>query len=183
MLRSFVHSITHSLIHSLFFLLLRKTIIGGPSETGLLLSGTADTDAGTISLENVKVSQNVDTVDGVWTVIPSYNLVTQQGNVKLAYGNPGVSLSLDANMDQQKVTVAKGFGTNIIAPSITNQGDVEVQVTRRFETGFVTATIKPNESVNVKWSDGKWVANVKAPMNGDFAKEAKITLSCTGVNL
>lgn len=158
-------------------------IIGGPTGTGLLLTGTVDTDNGLVALENVKVSQNVDTLGGVWSVVPSYNIGSQKGNVKLAYGSSGVSVSLDADVDQQKVTVAKGFGANVIAPSITNQGDVEVQFTRKLQTGSVTATIKSNDSVNIKWTDGKWVANVKAPISGDFAKEAKVTLSCTGVNL
>lgn len=158
-------------------------IIGGPTGTGLLVSGSVDTDNGIVALENVKVSQNVDSLGGVWSVVPSYNLGSQKGNVKLAYGSSGISVSLDADIDQQKLTVAKGFGANVIAPSITNQGDVEVQFTRQLPTGSVTATIKSNDSINVKWSDGKWVANVKAPIGRDFAKEAKVTLGCTGVNL
>lgn len=158
-------------------------VIGGPTGTGLLLKGTVDTDNGIIALENVKVSQNVDTLGGVWSVVPSYNVGSQKGNVKLAYGSSGISVSLDADIDQQKLTVAKGFGNNVLAPSITNQGDVEVQFTRKLSTGSVTATIKSNDFVNVQWTDGRWVANVKAPISSDFAKETKLTLSCTGVNL
>ncbi len=158
-------------------------ILGGPTGTGLLVSGSVDTDQGIVALENVKLSQNVDSLGGVWSVVPSYNLGSQKGNVKLAYGTSGVSVSIDADMDQQKLTVAKGFGANVIAPSITNQGDVEVQFTRKLPTGSVVATVKSNESLNVKWSDGKWVANLKAPLGRDFAKEARVTLSCTGVNL
>lgn len=158
-------------------------ILGGPTKTGLLVSGSVDTEHGIVALENVKVSQNVDSLGGVWSVVPSYNVGSQKGNVQLAYGSSGIAVSLDADVDQQKLTVAKGFGANVIAPSITNQGDVEVQFTRMLPTGSVVATIKSNDSVNIKWSDGKWIANINAPIGRDFAKETRVTLSCMGVNL
>jgi hypothetical protein len=156
---------------------------GGPANTGIQLKGSANGAARSGTVSSVKLTQSVDGLGGAWTVIPQYNLDSGKGDVKVAYGIAGATVTVDAAGDSQKVTVSKQFGEkNRIAPSISTKGDVELEYSRSIASGSLTTTIKPNNSINVKWQDGNWAANLNAPMAGiEFKEGAKLSVSCSGI--
>lgn len=153
---------------------------GGPVDTGIQIKGGVDGD-GEVSVSNVKVSQSVDAFGGSLKVSPSYNIANGRGDVTVSYGIEGTTVTVDANEDTQKLTVEKEFGDNLVAPSISTTGDVTLSLSRSIEKGTVSATIKPNDSVNLKWEDGKWSANLNAPMEGaGFTDGVHLGISCSG---
>jgi hypothetical protein len=156
---------------------------GGPAGTAIQLKGSANAADRSGSVSSVKVTQKVDGLGGSWTVAPRYNLDSGKGDVKVAYGIAGATVTVDAAGDSQKVTVSKQFGEkNRIAPSISTQGDVELEYSRSIASGSLTTTIKPNKSVNVNWQDGSWAVNLNAPVEGiEFKKGAKVSVSCSGI--
>ncbi|GAX18633.1 hypothetical protein FisN_10Hu157 [Fistulifera solaris] len=161
----------------------RLSMIAGLTGTGLDASGSVD-NKGRFSLQKFRVVQVVeDPLDDMWIAMRTCDLRSKRGDTILEYRTSGLSVNLDADRDQQKLTVAKEIGPSIIAQSVTTQGDVSVQYTRKLPTGSVIATIQSKDSVHVKWSVGKWITNIYAPIGKDFAKNAKVTLRCSGIDM
>ena len=138
-----------------------------PSGTTMQVAGVAKTDKPSVSIGNVQVTQTVDTNVGTFAITPKYNLDSGSANVKLAYGRDDTSVTIDANADSQKVTVSQAFGgKNLLTPSITSDGDVEVQYKRSIGSGAATVAVKPGSHVGVTYEDGPWVATVTADLDG-----------------
>jgi hypothetical protein len=56
---------------------------------------------------------------------------------------------------------------NSVAPTINNNGDISVAWERSLgDDSSLTATLKPNDSLNVEWNDGDWTANVDCGLDG-----------------
>lgn len=157
---------------------------GGPVGTGIQVTGSADADALTAKIASVKLSQSVQALGGSLTVEPGYNLNAEKANVKVVYGIDGTAVVVNADATTQMVTVLQQLGdNNRIAPSITSDGDVTLEYRRAIQTGSLTATLKPKDSVNLRWADGKWMVNVNAPIEGVGinAEGIKFSASCTGL--
>mmetsp|Transcript_46771 Transcript_46771/g.141683 ORF Transcript_46771/g.141683 Transcript_46771/m.141683 type:complete len:88 (-) Transcript_46771:81-344(-) len=80
-------------------------------------------------------------------------------------------------MDDQTLTVSRQVtDDDTIAPSISSSGDVSLQWKRSLDAGQITTTLKPSDSVNVKWEDGAWTANIEAPMDGMSVEDMNVSV-------
>ena len=134
------------------------------------LQGSCDTDIQDVALRSIKVTQKIDGYGGLWTIVPRYNFPFRRTDVRVAYGTEDTVIAVDASdsMDA-KLTVSQRLGyDHSFTPSITSQGDLELEYRRDTSDGSVTATYKPYDSANVKWEEGPWQANFKAPLEGLF---------------
>jgi hypothetical protein len=137
--------------------------------TALQVTGNANAENVDVQVGSVKLSQKIDALGGSWVLSPRYNVQAKKGDVTVAYGFQDTIVSIDANLDKQKVTIRQNIGdANQVAPSVSTDGKVELEYRRNVLTGTVTTTVKPNEFVGVQWNDGPWQANVKAPLDGGF---------------
>lgn len=136
--------------------------------TALQVTGSATNaaDAVEVQVGTVKVSQKVDALGGSWTLVPRYNVVSNKGDLMVAYGFEDTVVTVDTNLNKSKVTVRRNIGdNNQVAPSISTAGDVELEYRRAVLTGTVTTKVNA-DTVGVSWQDGPWQANVKAPLDG-----------------
>jgi hypothetical protein len=138
--------------------------------TALQVTGNANAENVDVQVGSVKLSQKIDALGGSWVLSPRYNVQAKKGDVTVAYGFQDTIVSIDANLDKQKVTIRQNIGgANQVAPSVSTDGKVELEYRRNVLTGTVTTTVKPNEFVGVVWKDGPWQANMKAPLDGGLA--------------
>lgn len=152
--------------------------VKGP--TGIQLKGKADTEDNSVAINNLKLSQKIAAPGGSLTLVPKYNIPKQKADITLSYGTDMGTITIDANKDKQKVTISKDFGDEIgaVKPSITTDGDVELQYSRSLGSGSVAASYKPNEYAEVTYTDGPWEATVTAPMDNfeNYANRIKFNL-------
>ena len=135
--------------------------------TALQVQGSLNAEVNELSVSSLKVSQKVDGLGGTWTFIPRYNVPANKADITVAYGFQDTVIAIDADMKKQKVTVSQQIGTdNQISPSVTTDGDVELEFRRNIMNGALTTSFKPNSHVSFRWEDGPWVADFKAPMEG-----------------
>jgi hypothetical protein len=99
-------------------------------------------------------------------VSPRYNVGTNKADVGVGYAVGGTSIGVDSA--SRRVTLAQMVGDkNVIIPSVGIDGTVDVSVQRHFDGhGRITTAFKPSESINVKWEEGPYVANIYAPIDG-----------------
>jgi hypothetical protein len=78
------------------------------------------------------------------------------------------NVKLTASADAQEVTVSQQLdANNRISPTVNNKGDVSVEWQRTLgDDSSLTATLKPNESLNIEWKDNDWTANVDMGLDG-----------------
>ena len=104
---------------------------------------------------------------GKVTVNPRYNLQSSKADISIGYGFGKMGFSVDASKDSQKLTVNRAIGDKTkVMPSITTDGDFAFAVQQQTDIGTVTGTYKLQKSLDVQWSEGSWMANVNAPMDG-----------------
>jgi hypothetical protein len=109
------------------------------------------------------------------SISPAYNLVSRQAKLNVKYDIRNIRMLLDANKNQQKVTVAYSVDeANTIIPCITSDGSVSVEykhVVR--DAGLFTARYCPNEATTVQYEDGPWIASASIPIDGYYKLYAK----------
>jgi len=114
----------------------------------------------------VNIRKSIEIPIGKITVSPRYNVDNKKADVGVSYAISGTSVGVDSS--NRKITVAQVVGGNtLVVPSITTNGDFDLAVQRNFDgIGKITASIKPNSAVNIRWEDGPWIADLNAPMDG-----------------
>jgi len=145
---------------------------------------------GEFSVKSVEATKGMD-VDGArLTVTPRLNLEDDDRDVVVNYNNGDTDVKLTASADNQEVEISHSTGdtdikltasvdsqeltisqkiddTNRVAPTINNSGDISVEYERTLgDDSSLTATLKPNESIDVEWKDDAWTANVNMPLDG-----------------
>jgi len=133
---------------------------------GLKFMGTAGKSN---SLDKIEVNKGFDDVlGGKLTVNPRFNLAASKADVVLGYDTDSTGVQIVASREGQKITLSqKVLDSNVISPSVTTGGDVALQWKKDLGDGSsVVTTVKPGDSVGVKWTDGEWVANIDAPLDG-----------------
>lgn len=150
----------------------------GSSGTSLQVTGNADVDSLNLSVGTIKVSQKIETEIGKFTVTPKYNVGSGKADVKLVYGRDDTVITLDADLDKQKLTVSQAIGdANVITPSITSDGEVELEYSRSIGTGSLTAGYKPDSYVGLKFEDGPLVASIRCGVEGYYKPEGNPVFS------
>lgn len=118
-------------------------------------------------LKKVNLWQSIDAPGGKLTLNPRYNLAASSLDMTVGYDLNGLGVKIDANADDQKLTLSRELGEkDTISPSITRSGVFALDVKHDLDVGSVTGTFTPSDSVNMKWEDGPWNVNLNAPIDG-----------------
>mmetsp|Transcript_46770 Transcript_46770/g.141679 ORF Transcript_46770/g.141679 Transcript_46770/m.141679 type:complete len:247 (-) Transcript_46770:81-821(-) len=144
-------------------------------DLGLKMLATAGSES---SVNKLEVSKGFDDVlDGKISINPRYDVQSSSADVVLSYESEKNGAKLVASMDDQTLTVSRQVtDDDTIAPSISSSGDVSLQWKRSLDAGQITTTLKPSDSVNVKWEDGAWTANIEAPMDGMSVEDMNVSV-------
>jgi len=139
----------------------------GISGTAVQVKGAVDIENTSTVISSIKVAQKREIMGGEVTVVPRYNVVARKADISVAYGIDDTVVAVDASSDKQRVTVSQRIGiNNAITPSVTSEGEVEIEYRRQLPSGSVAATLRPDEFLEIQWEDGPWQASIKAPIEG-----------------
>jgi len=88
------------------------------------------------------------------------------------------NVKLTASADNQEVTVSQQLdANNRISPTVNRNGDVSIEWERTLgDDSSLTATLKPNDSLNVEWKDNDWTANVDMGLDGTNINGANVSI-------
>mmetsp|Transcript_21278 Transcript_21278/g.43763 ORF Transcript_21278/g.43763 Transcript_21278/m.43763 type:complete len:296 (-) Transcript_21278:70-957(-) len=158
---------------------------------GVQLLGAADLKSKSVGFHTLLGATSVNEplgMPGKVMVNPKYDLVNKVPDAMVGYFVKDTSLN--CNVRQQKFSLSQVFGKTKIAPTIsTKTKDVSIVVARQLPEGSVSTTItpkdfsvtyargnlattfKPNDSLEVQWSDGSWDATIVAPLDGYFPEK------------
>lgn len=156
---------------------------------------------GRFNVRSVQATKGFDANGARVTVTPRLNLENDdrdvelnysndQMNVKLAassngnregelkYSRDNTDLTLTANANGQSITISQQVDdANRVAPSINSNGDISVAWERRIsDDSSLTATLKPNDSLDVEWKDQDWTATVNMPVDGTNINGANVSI-------
>ena len=100
------------------------------------------------------------------------------GQLTLDHSMDATSLKLTASSDSQEITVSQQVdANNRVSPTINNNGDISVAWERDLgDDNSLTATLKPNDSLDVEWNDNDWTANVNMPLDGASVSGANVSI-------
>lgn len=151
---------------------------GGPTAVTLRASGNVDTKSKSGKVTDVGLTQSFSAPGGDLFLSPSYNLASRKAEFNVEYAVDNTRIIVDADKDKQRVTVARRIDDlNWIAPSITSDGDLEVEYRRIVRGGVLTANYRPNDSTSFKYEEGPWVATAEVPMDGLYKLHSGTTFS------
>eukprot|EP00978_Attheya_sp_CCMP212_P002304 scaffold4746_cov53-Attheya_sp.AAC.2 len=124
-----------------------------------------------VSIRKLDVRQRIKTKFGRLTLNPRIDprsLGRGDVTILLDREKDNTSIRLDANADDQVLTFSKVVNpTTRVSPSLSLRGRVSVELEKQLnDGGILTTTLRPNESVGIKWEDGPWTTNVHAPLDG-----------------
>mmetsp|Transcript_2426 Transcript_2426/g.3664 ORF Transcript_2426/g.3664 Transcript_2426/m.3664 type:complete len:266 (-) Transcript_2426:753-1550(-) len=118
--------------------------------------------------QKIRLNKGFEAGGGRVTVSPRYNTKTSVADAIIAYETDDTSITIEAAVDNQKVSVARQITDNdLITPSVNSDGDISLAWRKSLDDGnAVTTTVKVNDSVSVEWEDGPWTATIDAPLDG-----------------
>jgi len=152
-------------------------------------------------VDSVSASKKIDVDGNSLTITPRFSVTDEAADVVVAYnaGDTHVELTasqdsqevvidhtmdsttikLTASADNQEVTVSQQVDdNNRIAPTVNRNGDMSVEWERSLGAdNLLTATLKPNESIEVEWKDDAWTAELKAGLDGTTVNGLSISTS------
>jgi len=116
---------------------------------------------------------DVDAIEGKISVKPSYDIKSNSGDVAIKLTTDKSFVEVKGSKSEQKLTVSRKVTENQrIAPSLTSDGKValEWEASLSGKNSLLTK-LEPKEKINIKWTDGPWIADVNAPLNDGFKLE------------
>jgi len=130
------------------------------------------------SVKTLEATKGFDSDGARVTVTPRFNMETEEKDIVVNYDNGDTNVKLTASIDSQKVTVSQQIDSNNrVAPTISSAGDLSVEWERRLsDDSSLTATLKPNDSLDVEWKDNAWTANVNMPIDGANINGANVRI-------
>ena len=96
-----------------------------------------------------------------------YKDYNHSSDIVLNYAGDRTNVKLTASLDNtQQLTISQQINNdNRIAPTITSDGDISLEWERRLSAdSSVTANLRPNQALNIKWKDAAWTAVVNMPI-------------------
>jgi hypothetical protein len=129
-------------------------------------------------VEKIQATKGFNYDGGKLTVQPSYNVDSEETDVVLTYVKTGTLIKVEASPDAQVMTLSKQLDAeNRVAPTFSNNGDVSIEWEHTIgDDSAITTTFKPQEWLNVDFSEGGWNAHVHMPLDGTDISGAKISI-------
>lgn len=130
------------------------------------------------NVRRIEATKGLDANGGRVTVTPRYNLENDEKDVVINYSNDRTDVKLTASADNQEVTISQRIDDqNRVSPTISSGGDLSVAWERKLsDDSSLTATLKPNDSLDVEWKDDAWTANVNMPLDGANINGANVSI-------
>jgi SH3-like domain-containing protein len=134
------------------------------------------------------------------SVNPRYNVADGQADVVINWANDDTNVELTASADNQEVVVNHSMDktsikltasadnqevtisqqvddNNRVSPTVSRNGDISVEWERTLsDDSSLTATLRPNDSLDVEWKDADWTANVNMPIDGANISGANVSI-------
>ena len=152
-----------------------------------------------INFSKVSANKGLDLNGASLNINPRHDLESGDTDVVVSYDNGGTNvvltasadsqevtvdhtagdtnIKLTASADDQEVTITQKMGANTISPTFNNAGDISVAWERDLgDDGSLTATLKPDESLDVEWVDGDWTASVNCGLDGINVSGADVSI-------
>jgi len=130
------------------------------------------------SISEVEATKGFDSNGARITLNPRYNLQTEEADVVIGYNKDDTDVEIVASRDAQKVTISQQVDDkNRVAPTLASSGAISLEYERSLgDDNSVTATLKPNESIDVEWKDASWTANINMPVDGTSIGGANVSI-------
>jgi hypothetical protein len=130
------------------------------------------------NVRSVEATKGFDANGARVTVTPRFNLENDNRDVVINYNNDRTNLKLTASAENQEVTMSQQVDAdNRIAPTINNKGDLSVEWERRLsDDSSLTASLRPNDNLNLEWKDNAWTANINMPIDGTSINGANVSI-------
>jgi len=130
------------------------------------------------NVRSIEATKGMDANGARVTVTPRLNLEEETRDVVVNYNNDKTNVKLTASADRQEVCFSQQVdGNNRIAPTVSSTGDLSLEWERRLnDDSSLTATLKPNDNLNVEWRDAAWTANVRMPIDGTNINGADVSI-------
>lgn len=118
--------------------------------------------------ESIDVAKGFEALDGDLLVNPRYDAKSSIFDVVLGYSKEKTAIKLEASTSEQTLTVSRQVSdSDKLSPSVSSSGDLSLAWEKMLSGGdTVTTTLKTNDSVDIKWEDGAWVAQISTPVDG-----------------
>merc|ERR1712072_786851 len=100
-------------------------------------------------------------------------------DVTIGYDAGKTNVEVVASKDEQTITVSQQVDAdNRVAPSFAlKSGKMSVEWERNLgNDNSLTATLKPNDSIDMKWDDGAWEASINMPIDGNSISGANVSV-------
>lgn len=130
------------------------------------------------NVRSIEATKGLDANGARVTVTPRFNLEDDTRDVVVNYSQDNTNVKLTASRDAQEVSFSQQIDdNNRIAPSVTSGGDLSLEWERRIsDDSSLTATLKPNDNLNVEWRDAAWTANIRMPIDGTNINGADVSV-------
>jgi hypothetical protein len=152
------------------------------------------------SVSHIEATKGLDMNGARVTVNPRYNVADEHADVVVNWDNgdtnveltaaadnqevvvnhrmDNTSIKLTASADNQEVTISQQIDdNNRVAPTVSRNGDFSVEWERTLsDDSSLTATLRPNDSLDVEWKDADWTANVNMPIDGANINGANVSI-------
>jgi len=133
-----------------------------------------------LALHRVQATKGMQNEEGHRLILtPRYDLRSRAADIVLAWRTGEVDVEVTASAAAQRVKLSKRLDDdNWVSPTIDSRGDVSLEWEHRIddESSF-TARIKPQEAVDVRWTDKEWTASVNMPVDGRDVSGANVHIS------
>jgi hypothetical protein len=148
----------------------------GSEEADVVVS--YDNGSTNVQLTASAESQEVSATHNMGDTIVGVTASADSQEVTLDHTMDSTNIKLTASADNQEITVRQQLDdNNSVAPTINNNGDMSVAWERSLgDDSSLTATLKPNESLDVEWNDGDWTANVNCGLDGVNVDGANVSI-------
>ena len=127
----------------------------------------------------VEATKGFNSKDARVTVTPTLDVASKDVDVTIGYDAGKTNVEVVASKDEQTITVSQQVDAdNRVAPSFAlKSGKMSVEWERNLgNDNSLTATLKPNDSIDMKWDDGAWEASINMPIDGNSISGANVSV-------
>jgi hypothetical protein len=148
------------------------------TENDLSVRLTATGGGKDFAIRSFEATKGFDADGAHITFNPRYNMETKESDVVVDYANGDTTVTLTASLDAQKVTLSQQVdANNRVAPTVSSEGAFSLEWERTLtDDSSLTATLKPNDSLDVEWKDSDWTANINMPIDGTNVNGANVSI-------
>lgn len=119
-------------------------------------------------VSQIEAEKGIEIKGSSLRVNPHYSLADSSADVVISYNMDDTGVKLYLTAEQQSITISQRVSdSDTVTPTVTSEGKLSVDWEHKLDgDSSLLATLKPNDSLNVLWTDGPWKTNINAPLTG-----------------